>query len=198
MYSRFRCVKASYPPQLYERDLIPSAPPHGYYGTPTTAGYRNTLQQQRFVYNATEWLPTAVYDASNMESTSLHSPASSDLQSNTMSEASFADECSGQRCNVGESLHFPGSNEFISPPHMLASKSKDFSFDKSALFNPIASPKASENSFGMYGLLEPTNWCQKMPFGPTCFDSVNDVATSSQSLLSSINDSIAIDDAGRY
>jgi hypothetical protein len=200
MYSQFRRVKTCYPSQVYERDLVVFGPSHhGYCSARNDVGDHHSLQEWRLEHNCAEWLPTSPYPTSKMETTSLNSPTSSDLQSNiTMSEFGFADDYVGPLSNISESLDFPGRTEFALPPQSLSSLPEGAPLNLNASLDSITSPMPSGSSFTMYKLLEPANLHQSTPFGPVCFNSLNNAAMWNQELLSSAYNPNVFPDAGWY
>jgi hypothetical protein len=199
MFSRYRRFETSYPPQFHERELVPFSPSyHSYHNARNDVGDHHSLQKRRFGHNYAEGLPTSAYPTSKMETTSLNSPTSSDLQSNiTMSEFSFPDDCTGPRGNVNESLNFSGRTEFMLPQNNLPPLSKDALLDQSASFNSMALPKALDSSFTLYTALEPAK-SHQTSFGPVGLESLSHVAMWNLGLLSPDNDLFIVGDAGWY
>ena len=199
MFSRYPRVKTRYPPRVHEWELASFGPSHNDYYYPQNDVFdHHTLQQRRVGCNCAEGFPTSAYPTSKMETASWNSPASSDMQSNiTMSEVSFADDCSGPRGNVNESLNFSGRTDFIPPPNNLSPLSRDALRDQNISFNSMALPKALDTSFTMHKLHDPISPYHIMPPESTGFDSW-DIAMGNQGLLSQVNDSFIVENAGGY
>jgi hypothetical protein len=200
MYSQFRRVKTCYPSQVYERDLVVFGPSHhGYRSARNDVADYHGLQELRLEHNCAEGLPTSPYPASKMETTSLNSPSSSDLQSNiAMSEFGFADDYIGPLGNFNESVDFPGRTGFALPPQSLSSLPGGASLNPNASLDSITSPIPSGSSFTIYKLLEPVSSHQSTPFGLVCFNSLNNVAMWDQELLFSAYNPTVFSDVGWY
>ena len=199
MLSRYPRVKTRYPPQFHERDLVSFGPSHhDYHGAQNDVGDHHSLQQLRVGYNCAEGFPTSAYPTSQMETASWNSPTSSDMQSNiTMSEAGFADDCSGPHGNANESLNFSGRSDFILPPNNLSPLSKD-ALRGQKISNSMALPIASDTPFAMHTLHKPVTPHHIMPLEYTGFDCLNDIAMYNQGLLSPANNPFIVGHAGRY
>jgi hypothetical protein len=200
MYSQFCRVKTCYFSQVYERDMaVFRSSLHDYRSARNDANDHHGLQELRLEHNCAEGLPTSPYPTSKMETTSLNSPSSSDLQSNiTMSEFGFGDDYIGPLGNVGESVGFPRRTEFALPPQSLSSLPECTCLNPNASLDSITSPIPSGRPFTIYKLPERVSSHQSTSFGLACFNSLNSVAMWDQELLSSNHNPTVLSDVGWY